>query len=437
MRKSFGTICLAVCTALLLAGCGSVSFQNMDELLRAPALGPGQGEIQQALAAYLKEEPQYKFPKEGAWRSPLLKADLDGDGQEEAILFYSMQASTQHKDKGNNAYMAVLAQQDGNWVVVQDREGLSTDIASVDVAEMMGDGTQQIIVGYATTTLGNRALALYQYKDKELSEQRYGAYFNYLLGDFASQGRTNLAVVSGPEQQVGNLKLNFLVGKNGQFEAAQEAVDLFANFSSCLGLYPSADAQGKRVLVVDGMVSNVIASQILYFSSEGAGFYSLPDSVAQFAAQTSRNSQWLTARDINYDGIVEIPLEKKLAADGDIKLAESSSETTMQQVDWMDFTTQPAQVKEYGLLDPDFGLYIRLPESWRGQVVLQSGEETGEWKVLREDTRTVLLSMRLLKEGEIAPDGSWRVPGADDMFLTVSGKLTILETTEIRTVLLS
>lgn len=437
MQKTLQSFAFAVCMALVLSGCGAITLQNTDELLRAPALGPGQGELQQALAAYLKEEPQYKFPKEGDWHSPLLKADLDGDGQEEGVLFYSMQASTQHKDKGNNVYMAILEQADDGWMVVQEKEGLSTDIASVDVADMMDDGTRQLIVGYATSTLGNRTMALYQYKEGAVIEQHYGSYYNYLLGDFTVQGRTDLAVVSGPDQQVGNLKLNFLIGQNGTFVLAQEPVDLFTNFSACLGLYPSVDAEGKQILVVDGMVSNMIASQILYYSSEGVGFYDMPASVAQIAAETSRSSTWLTSRDVDFDGVVEIPTEKKLGDNSDLGMADEKGDTTMRQVDWMDFTVQPAEIKEFGLLDPDFGLYIRLPESWRGNVTVEIGEQPGEWKVLRDGTSATLLSMRLLEAGETVPERAWRVPGADEMYLIVSDALVLTETMGIRTVLLS
>lgn len=421
---------------VFLTGCTAFTPQNTNDLLRAPALAGEQAEIQKALSSYLKETPQYKFPKEGSFRSPLLMVDLDGDGQEESVLFYSMSATSTQKERTSNVYMAVLKKNDGEWEVVADEPGPAVDVASIEVVDMMGDGTAQLVVGYASSNLGNRKLYLYQFKDGVLESKLFGDYYKYLVGDFTGDGSTGIVVVSAATDQAG-MRLNFLKGSNGQFEFAQDAVELYQNFDSCIGIYPSLDYEGKQILIIDGKVSDMTASQIFYFSSAGAGFYSLPDSAAAMVTKTSRNSAWLTSRDIDGDNIVEIPVETKIGESTDILLKgdEGNDASFLSQVDWFDFTNPEEVAKEYGILDGNYGAYISLPEEWRGEVDIKI-DDTGEgWRIVRRSTGAVLITM-----GEKSDDNETsylRVPGSDEAYITLHRVLKASELKQISVTMLT
>ena len=411
-------LCAAIAVLLLaLAGCTPFASQNINDLLRAPALGQGQDEIQKALVAYLGgQEPQYKFPREGDWLSPLLRADLNGDGREEAILLYSVaDIPALARDKGNNVYVALLEHVDGAWTVTRDQQGLSTDVASLGVTNLLGDDTRQLVVGYATATYNTKTLAVYVYRDELRLMFQYD-YSRYEVGDFTGRGGQDMAVVSRDDEP-GTLRLRFIPTQDGHFVtgAAPEVVPLDENFVSCSGILPSIssspEAPYERLLVIDGVTSistGALTSQFVYY--QGGRFFTTSDS-NPLRGVAARRNPLLRSRDIDGDGVVEIPLSAGRAAT--INLEDS-----LEYVKWMDFTAGEAEplTKQYGLVDSTREIYVRLPDAWRDEVIVADGSVAGEWQIQNRRSRAPLVSLRDI---EVPPPGALLVPGTDSTYLQI------------------
>ncbi len=411
---------IALCLAAVMVGCAPLALQNVNDLLRAPELGQGQGEIQKALAAYLGEQPEYKYPKEGDWRSPLIVEDLDGDGIAEGILLYSLAGSTTAR-RGNNVYVAVLEQQDGTWTVTQDLEGAGTEVASFEVASLLGGNTKQLIVGFAASAnLSNKSLSLYEYKDHQLGDLLYPTpYSRYELADFTGGGNTDLVIVT-PDDQLGGLKLQYIPTSSGSLNLGLPPVKLDANFFSCSGIYPSSSADGSRLLVVDGVTdTKILTSDILYFSGEH--FYKVDDSGA-LVGETARANPLLGARDIDGDGIVEIPQRV-----GMTEIVTLAGDKHLEYVQWMDFTAAQPQVKQFGLVDSGKGAYIHLPDAWMDKIRIQDGTAAEEWVIQDEASRRRLLSLRVFEGGETPPLDAILVSRVSRAYLLPSNTLTAAE----------
>ncbi len=423
MRRAL-LFCVAACLLFVLGGC-SLTSQNVKDLLRAPALGPGQGEIQDALAAYLGEEPQYKFPKEGEWRSPLIRADLNGDGQEEGILLYSVANSTSgNKTKGNNVYIAVLEEKDGKWVVQADLDGADIEVASFSVVDLLGDGTKQILIGYASANLKSKVLTLYQYQDAALKIVYQMPYSRYDIVDFGEEADSGLVLVS-PEDQVAGLQLHFLPVRQGAFLDPEPPVKLDSNFIACLTIAASRNEENEQFLVIDGMFDKgLIASQFVYFSGEH--FYTVDDS-GKMRAESGRLNPLLQSRDIDNDGMLEIPRRV-----GNDPIFTVNGDKNLEYIEWLDFrkveygALEPV-VEQFGLLDSDRKLYIRLPEEWRGRIKVADGSQKGEWMIQNVQTLSTLLMLKTYEEDQTPPRGSLKVPGADNTFIVYGSSLTMQE----------
>lgn len=423
MRKKARLCCLLLLAVLLFSGCAPFSLQNINDLLRAPALGQGQGEIQKALKEYLGEEPQYKFPKEGEWRSPLVMADLNGDDTQEAVLLYSLTSNS------NTMYIAVLEQVEGNWEVKDIEEGIYPDVASVEVANMFADGSRQLIVGFTTATMAAKTLVLYQYAGAQLLPKTAGNYSNYLLGNLTGTGRMDIAVVS-PLEEVGGLTLDFLTGTvtaagEKDFTKLQKTVELNKNFKTCEGIYPGKNPSGDSVLVIDGKnTADVLISQILHYSSRGEGFYDMGDS-AEIAAETARLSSLLRSKDINNDGMVEIPVQAQST------IVPASLQSSLSYVEWINFLGDTPALVQYGVLDSEKSFYIRLPSEWQGYAVVAEGKTTDLWLVKDSRTGEVLLELRHLEAGELPPGESKRVPGSSDLYFFPKSTVSAVEKLQI------
>ncbi|MGD9560648.1 MAG: hypothetical protein AB7V55_08600, partial [Oscillospiraceae bacterium] len=283
MAKRALLLLLTLCFVLGVAGCGTVTMQNTYDLLRAPVLGGGLDEIQNALKAYLGgEEPQYKYPRSGEWRSPLLQTDLNGDGRQEAIVLYSVpETATTYLEKGSMVYIAVLERVEGVWTVLQDVQGMGTEVISVEVADLLDGETLQLIVCFANANLSSTVFTLYQYIDFRLDKTIQYDYSRYQIGDFTGRGGNDLILVSRSDQ-LGGLLLIYMPIRDGHFvsEDFPAPVKLDANFVSCVNLVPGAAPDGGRLLVVDGHTATdngPLASQMIYSSAENELFYTTED----------------------------------------------------------------------------------------------------------------------------------------------------------------
>lgn len=450
--RKLGLISFVLAAVLVLSGCSFITFKNTTELLKAPALGAEQGELQKALSGYLKNiqpnlQPKYKFPKEGDLRSPLVMLDMNGDGQEEGILFYSVDDVSADKKKTNNVYAAILEKGEDGWQVVDDKEAPNLDIASVEIVDLFNDGTQQLLVGYSNGALQAKSMVIYRYQDGAYvnalgGDGKYMGYVAYCVADFYEDGREMVAIVSPAEQDTPRMNMSFYsAGNTGQLEISQNSIELYANFDSTrpVAFYPGKSAGGQSLIVVDGYtVAGKMASQFLDRSATGGeGYYSRNDkSNAEMAGETTRDSSLLAARDIDGDGVLEIPLD--ITSNGTIReIVTESSNVTLRYLTWVDFTGDEPVAKQFGILDVGRSIFVQLPPEWEGQVLIEDGIAAGEWVVKRAESGTELVSLRAITGSDTVMENVKRVPGDVDVFLVLSDEVTAMEKLQIKGTLLS
>lgn len=410
MHRRLRALLLVLAAVVLFAACQPLNFQNVNDLMRAPALAPGQGgEIQQALAAALGEEPQYKFPREGDRLTPLILADLDGDGLEEALLFYTY-------SQASNACIALLAQREGQWVFLQEFEGKNSEVASVDVVDMWGDGSLQLAVGYAASNLSSKNLMFYRFREGSFIEISYPReYLRYLSGDFTGRGTTSIAVAAledpgGTGQQ--QLTIRFLVASGDNIENLQDdPIRLDRNITDCLGIYIGQNAEGQRQLILDCLhANNMLVSLVLLQQESGAGFY-IREDAPDMMNETARDVTFLLARDISGNGRVEIPVDKQVVSN------ELRGDNRLSWLWWRDYSEPEFVPVQFGILDGNLGIYIRLPDAWERRLSASDGQADGEWTLRNSPNNAPLLSLRVVEEGAAPPANGMAVPGYSNVWL--------------------
>ena len=128
---------LALCT-----GC-SARFAAVDELMRPPRLSGENSGIEEAFEnAVQNKNVQIKTPMAGQYRSAYVLYDLDADGREEAIAFYS------DARDDTTAYMHILDFDGEVWRSAADIKGEGSDVYEIAFCDMNADGLSE-----ATLTL--------------------------------------------------------------------------------------------------------------------------------------------------------------------------------------------------------------------------------------------------------------------------------------------
>ena len=178
IREWLRAAALTLALCLLLTGCSFPMQETIqvEELLRAPRLAGDYGALQAALNDWLGESAQLKYPMQGDLLSPFVLQDFDGDGQQDAAVFYTTALTS-------NVCVAFLRKNsEGSWQVSQTVEGLADTVDNVRLAQLQAGGTAQLVVGY-TASQEDRYLAVYSYENGEVSAILEQAYEQYLVED--------------------------------------------------------------------------------------------------------------------------------------------------------------------------------------------------------------------------------------------------------------
>ena len=385
----FGRWLACVLLCLLLAGCSMPGEQvQVEELLRAPKLSGDYGDVQTALNDWLGESAQLKYPMQGDLLSPFLLQDLDGDGRQDAAVLYTTAQSS-------NVCIAILQKDDADiWHVRQNVEGLADTVESVGLAQLQPGDATQLVVGY-TAAQGDHYLAVYSYTDGVLSTILEQQYQQYLVEDITGGGNQDLILMSTLED--GGVQIELLtVDKEGSFQQVA-VMGLSANrFAGCASVAAGVGADGRHYLVLDGWTGisgNNLASVLLCYDENSQQMVPATRISSQRLYNASlRNVPTLVSRDLDGDGIVEIPTQPDEAG-----LLNLSQSRRMDFIVWMDYTSSHPE-KSFGLLDEETNCYIELPAEWEGNLKLTDSEEyDGAVELRTVDEDELVLTVRLAR----------------------------------------
>ena len=107
MKKLICTLTLGAGLLLGLSGC-DLYQPDVDSLLTPPVLSELQTEVDEALRDVVGQELRLCYPAGGSYRSPYIFTDLDGDEEQEAVVFYTVEDEPL-------VYLQILDKSDGRW----------------------------------------------------------------------------------------------------------------------------------------------------------------------------------------------------------------------------------------------------------------------------------------------------------------------------------
>ena len=161
-----------------LSGCNITDF-SAENLLRPPKAVGDEAEIEQLIAKTADSGYTLKYPKNGKFRSAIIMTDLDGNDSNEAVAFF------RNSDETSSVHMLVMYSKDNSWEIASDNIFETTDIDSVDFADLTGNGKAEIIVNSTTYTPNVGKLSCYSYSEGKTTEVGSGqSCSSFVTGDF-------------------------------------------------------------------------------------------------------------------------------------------------------------------------------------------------------------------------------------------------------------
>ena len=166
-------ILLFLCICLLLTGSAcSMSEVSIDELMRPPQLSQSRQQVQSTVSRLLGSTVQLVSPAGGEHRSSINLADLNGDGQNEAICFFV-------ESDSKLISVLLLAKQGEKWQEAGRLKGDATAVDKLEIADLDDDGTAELIVGWSYLAGSDRTLEVLRNSEGKLSSlyrERYSQF---------------------------------------------------------------------------------------------------------------------------------------------------------------------------------------------------------------------------------------------------------------------
>ncbi len=358
-KRALAALLLAL-AALLLSGCMN---STVDELLSLPQPSEEYLELQKSIDEILASGAVYSAPSAGSYRQSVQLYDVNGDGTNEALAFFSMAG-----EKPLKIYIFRL--RGSGYETAAVIEGDGTEIASISYLDMNKDGWAEIVVGWK---MGSeiQMLNIYSLKGFAVSSVAATDYNEYLTADLDGNGREDLLVM----REVGGDDAGCVVcySMTGDGETESSEARMSPGSKSVAKAVTGQLSDGVAALFVEsvyggtGLITDIFISrngQLQIISTRGEG-----------VSESTVRYYTVYCRDINGDGVMEIPIPRSLPAQG---------ETGYRALDWYSYSsrglTNPAVSTYHNYSD---SCYLILPKNWRGNVTVRREDSaTGERAVV-------------------------------------------------------
>lgn len=353
MRKKMMLIsAILLAVVMFFSGCEALTFNSPENLVRPPKLSGDDGELQSAFEKAVSEKGEFilKYPSAGEYRSAYVRYDCDGDGKDEAFVFYSLRAEEM------SVYMYMLDYKDGRWQAVGELPGEGNDVYSIEFCDLNADGTAEVFVGWSSIdSKANKKLCIY-YSDNSQNLMNYNmlaieSYTAMYVVDIDFDGHKEIltALINSTSDtyttEAKLLKMTVAQGATWQISPIGQ-VSLYSGITAINNI-TSGLSGGRRYIYIDEAAGDSYLTEMLYWDNEQNTLSSAfkIDTVSIANCPTSRSLP-LNCADVNGDGELEIPVTKlmqdsgvvrsKTEPAGDVKLQNVQAEN-IYIVSWTQF----------------------------------------------------------------------------------------------------
>ncbi|MBQ2825246.1 MAG: hypothetical protein IJF19_03125 [Clostridia bacterium] len=389
MKKKLLSLLLASTMGLSMAGCSSVGL-SVENLMHPPKAVGDKAEIQTLVDSVAGEGHTLKYPQSGNYRSAITMQDIDSDNIDEAIAFYMPQ--------GDIATVHVLLMDniDGKWQSVGDFKSQSTAVDSLSFCDLDGNGISEIVTCWKTYNASVNQLSVYMYEENKAREIVTDSTCSSLLyGDFTED--------EGDELLLLNL---FSTDK----DATAQLTDLSENKSELVTigttpLNPDVVSYAQLLTgnifenqfgaVIDGCTKNTgeYTTQLLYYNT----YYKSLERISftdNLPYNQALRSYPVMSKDINGDGIIEVPAAFKLNIEKDRTDAVAAADLY-----WCQQTHDGTVLLiSHQAVSFAYGFSFEVPDKWEGKFTALTDYEKNEvtfYEWDKDKTTDILMKVKI------------------------------------------
>ena len=363
----YGVLCVLIAALILLSGCFTASAEDFYCL---PQLSEEYVQLQSKINAILGNGAEYSAPISGSNRQAVQLHDLDGDGQDEAIAFISVSGSEVPLK------IIVFRSDNGEYTEVDRIEGAGTDFESIDYIDMDGDGVQELLVGWKSSS-DVKMLSVYSIRDFQDSQLFKTGYTQYAFNDLTEDGNMDVLVVGTTGSGSNEVELYTL---SSDEEVVSTKALLSTGAQTISRIRTCTLRNGTPAIMTESVIDRngtdgIVTDIFAYINSSVKNITTDSDGISSDTVRTYN----VYSTDINGDGVIEVP--------NPVQLKTQSETTSYWKIEWYNYNRsgqKTLQMTTYHNFSD--GWYLVLPGNWGDAL-----------SVRREDTmsgeRTIVFSL--------------------------------------------
>lgn len=337
-------VTLLLLLTTVLDGCGYDA--SVEELFALPRMAEGYTGLAQQIDDLITQGYEYASPTGGRNIQSVQMTDLDGDGTQEALVFF--RRSSDEKP----LKIFVFRLEDDTYRQFCTIESSGTAVDSVYYQDLTGDGRRELIVGWRISA-DVQTVAVYTVERQPVTLMSSG-YTRFVMQDLNGDGIPSLLVLRTGED--GLPAAEFYGWQDGQmgvsYRTTLSGTMASINRGSLVSGKMNADTPALFITGVDE--KGVAVTDVLIYRSE-AGLVNVALNANTGVSVFTEDYRQLTPQDINGDGCIEIPAITGAWADGQ----------TDGLLDWLQCNGEGGAVRVAQTYhSTSCGWYLSIPESW-------------------------------------------------------------------------
>ncbi len=362
MRKYFTAFIAFSFLAIVMTVICLVSFKPIDTLMKPPMSGGENRDIQLAFEETLNKGYKLRVPLSGNYRSSYISEDVNGDGQEETVVLYSTE------DAVDLVKISFMMKVNNEWKVISSLESEYSEVHQVKFDDIDGDGIMEILIGL---TLYNndlsRQLNVYRLPVNGNGDfdKIYGSsYLRFDTVDIDSDYVSDIAIF---EQSEDGIVLSSNVYSDGNI-IRNASIQLDSSVYSVYNLScdNGADNGALRMFVDSYKIDSGAITECVYWDKHSGKMDKVK--VNGVSVLSSRFSG-IPCQDVNYDGLIEIPVEVPLA---DSCIVTDNDSTTQIQniIKWIQLDKNNFSTVTHQLIYSNNDFRITFNEKWLKNITV-------------------------------------------------------------------
>lgn len=380
MKRLFSALCFVIALCLVLSSCDSSSvIRPVNALLSPPLYYEEYEELVQAFNANVGKGALLCSPQSGSHKSAIVVEDVDSDGDTEAIIFYRASA------EDTVVRMHYFTSSSDEWVSNGDFNGYGNEVKSVVVEDMDGDGYKELIVTWSLSGVTeSNVTSIYRAtymtgKFKEISNE---ACVMCEVVDIDSDSNKEIFYISQSNTSGVIQKMAKVMKLSGDSVVHMGETKIDPNISTYKS-FKTEKASGDSPLkiYIDAFKGeNNMITELVYWDKEKKELIAPLIDPETLANNVTLRFEPILSSDINNDGIIDIPVQSEVFANGDDSTTIDVENVYLTR--WCNFrTSSEYETVENTLINYSDGYMIFIDEDELDTIGIRNYRSQNCWVV--------------------------------------------------------